>query len=112
MICTTFYSEISKAWGVSFFDDDGSRNDRAAELFDTELEANNRAAELIATEGIRYVLPPLAERIISAVHDMLLHYENLETYTDCEEYRREGGVGALEDLLERITLMKATERDR
>ena len=36
------------------------------------------------------------------VTNMLEEYENQKTYTDCEEYRREGAVGALEELLEII----------
>lgn len=37
--------------------------------------------------------------IESIVEDLLEKYENQKTYTDCEEYRREGAVGALEELL-------------
>ena len=36
------------------------------------------------------------------IKDLLGKYENQETYTDCEEYRREGAVAALEELLEII----------
>ena len=36
------------------------------------------------------------------IKDLLGKYENQETYTDCEEYRREGAVGVLEELLEII----------
>lgn len=36
------------------------------------------------------------------VTNMLEEYENQKTYTDCEEYRREGAVGVLEELLETI----------
>lgn len=34
------------------------------------------------------------------VKDLLEEYENQETYTSCEEYRRQGAVAALERLLE------------
>lgn len=36
------------------------------------------------------------------IKGLLEKYENQETYTDCEEYRREGTVGVLEELLEII----------
>lgn len=36
------------------------------------------------------------------VTNMLEEYENQKTYTDCEEYRREGAVSVLEELLETI----------
>ena len=42
----------------------------------------------------------LFEALEGDVKDLLKHYENLETYTDCEEYRRQGAVGVLEQLLE------------
>lgn len=42
------------------------------------------------------------ERMENIVTNMLEEYENQKTYTDCEEYRREGAVGALEELLEII----------
>lgn len=32
----------------------------------------------------------------------LEHYKSLKTYTDCEEYRREGAIGVLEDILEEV----------
>ena len=34
-----------------------------------------------------------------SVKELLAYYNNLETYTDCEEYRREGAIDALERLL-------------
>lgn len=40
------------------------------------------------------------ESIEVDVKDLLKYYQTLETYTDCEEYRREGAVSALERLLE------------
>ena len=40
--------------------------------------------------------------IESIVKDMLEEYENQKTYTDCEEYRREGAIGVLEKLLDII----------
>ena len=117
MYCTTLYSEARKTFAVIFYDEDSYtghavRNNRKAEYFDSELEANNRCAELIATEGLKYLLPTPLERINCAIHDMLREYESNQTYTDCEEYRREGAVGALEDLLERVKLIEETERDR
>jgi hypothetical protein len=39
------------------------------------------------------------ESIEQDVKDLLKHYENLETYTDCEEYRKQGAISALEKLL-------------
>ena len=42
------------------------------------------------------------EDIEQLIKDLLKKYENLQTYTDCGEYRREGAVGVLEDLLEMI----------
>jgi hypothetical protein len=33
------------------------------------------------------------------VKDLLEEYENQDTYTDCEEHRRQGAVTALERLL-------------
>lgn len=38
----------------------------------------------------------------SIVKDLLEKYENQKAYTDCEEYRREGAVCALEELLDII----------
>lgn len=117
MYCTTCYSEPSKAFVVSFFSESDrpglvSRNNRKAEYFDSEQEANNRVAELIATEEMRYILPLPLVRIRMAVYDMLREYENRTTYTDCEEYRKEGAVGVLEDLIEKISLIEKTERER
>lgn len=36
------------------------------------------------------------------IKDLLEKYENQEAYTDCEEYRREGAICALEELLDII----------
>ena len=36
------------------------------------------------------------------IKDLLKKYESQQTYTDCEEYRREGAVSVLEELLEII----------
>lgn len=36
------------------------------------------------------------------IKDLLEKYENQQTYPDCEEYRREGAVSVLEELLEII----------
>jgi hypothetical protein len=36
------------------------------------------------------------------VKDLFKKYENQQTYTDCEEYRREGAISVLEELLEII----------
>lgn len=33
------------------------------------------------------------------VKDLLKEYENQDAYTDCEEYRRQGAIAALERLL-------------
>ena len=40
------------------------------------------------------------EWIEEDVKDLLNEYENRDTYTDCEEYRRQGAIAALERLLE------------
>lgn len=40
------------------------------------------------------------EGIEESVKELLAYYNNLKTYTDCEEYRREGAISALERLLE------------
>lgn len=34
------------------------------------------------------------------IKNLLKKYENQKTYTDCEEYRREGAIGVLEELIE------------
>ncbi len=34
------------------------------------------------------------------IEDLLQHYHNFETYTDCEQYRKEGAIAALERLIE------------
>lgn len=39
------------------------------------------------------------ESIEQDVKDLLKYYEHLETYTDCEEYRKQGAISALENLL-------------
>ena len=39
------------------------------------------------------------ENIVWVIKSKLEHYKSLKTYTDCEEYRREGAVGVLEDIL-------------
>ena len=56
-----------------------------------------RFVELPSKDGIYYLM--YMEDIIKG---LLEKYENQETYTDCEEYRREGAVGVLEELLEII----------
>lgn len=40
------------------------------------------------------------EGIESSIDDLLQHYNSLEPCTDCEQYRKEGAIGALERLLE------------
>lgn len=42
------------------------------------------------------------EGVEQVIRDLLKKYENQQTYTDCEEYRREGAVGVLEELLEML----------
>ena len=39
------------------------------------------------------------EGLECSVIELLSYYNNLQTYTDCEEYRREGAIDALERLL-------------
>ena len=79
MFCTDNYSKISKKWVVSFYDDDGMRNNRKAEFFDRELEATNRICELMATEDITYIPPAFENRVISAIHDAIVEYESIKT---------------------------------
>ena len=105
MFCTYIYSSISKKWAVCFYDDDGMKNNRKAEFFDRELEATNRICELMATENIKYIPPTIENRTISAIYDTIIEYENITTYTDCEEYRRQGAIDALEKLVERLELI-------
>ena len=106
MFCTYIYSKIAKKWVVSFYDDDGIRNNRKAEFFDRELDATNRICELMAIENIKYIPPTFENRIISAIYNAIIEYEIMETYTDCEEYRRQGAINALEELVERLELIK------
>lgn len=40
------------------------------------------------------------ENIEQDVKDLLKYYEEMKTYTDCEEYRKQGSISALEKLLE------------
>ena len=40
------------------------------------------------------------EGLEESVKELLEYYNKLETYTDCEEYRKQGAMGALERLLE------------
>lgn len=35
---------------------------------------------------------------------LLEKYKNKQTYTDCEEYRKQGAISALEELLEELGL--------
>ena len=46
------------------------------------------------------VADEMYEGIESVIEDLLQHYKTLTTCTDCEEYRREGAISALERLLE------------
>ncbi len=39
------------------------------------------------------------ESIEADVKDLLEYYEHLETYTECEKYRKQGAISALEKLL-------------
>lgn len=39
------------------------------------------------------------ESIEDTIKDLIQEYQNLEAYTDCEEYRRQGAISALERLL-------------
>lgn len=42
------------------------------------------------------------EEIEATIQDLLSEYENKETYTDCEQFRKEGAISALENLLETL----------
>lgn len=42
------------------------------------------------------------EGIESVIEDMIRNYNNKKTYTDCEEYRKQGAISALEELLEKL----------
>lgn len=105
MYCTIFSSARTKKWSVVFYDDFGKRNTREAQVFDSELEATNACAELMATEGLVFIDPSPSNKLQSAILDKLVEYENMTTYTDCEEYWRQGGITALEELVERMILI-------
>ena len=47
--------------------------------------------------------------IIDLIKQKIEAYESQKTYTDCEEYRREGAVGVLETLLEDLTVTNLEE---
>lgn len=42
------------------------------------------------------------EGIESVIMDMIEEYKTRKTYTDCEEYRKQGGIEALEELLKKL----------
>lgn len=50
--------------------------------------------------------------IIYLIKQKIETYENQKTYTDCEEYRREGAIGVLEDLLEDLTVTNKVKTPR
>lgn len=104
MFCVIDYSKGSRKWYVRFHDDDGMRNNRKAEYFDREIDANNRIAELIVCENIRFVQLSFDQRIKAAILSALHEAEGKETYTECEEYRRQVEISVLEELVDRFKL--------
>ena len=50
--------------------------------------------------------------IIDLIKQKIETYESQKTYTDCEEYRREGAVGVLETLLEDLTVTNKVKTPR
>lgn len=38
------------------------------------------------------------------IRKLLEKYKNKQTYTDCEEYKKQGAISALEELLEELEL--------
>lgn len=107
MYCTTDYSRRAKKWAIIFYDYDYDRrtchrNDREAEYFDRELDATNRVAEMMVDEDIKYFRLSLEQRLKAQIYSMFDEYEEMKTYTDCEEYRREGAIAVLEDLVAAI----------
>ena len=42
------------------------------------------------------------EGIESVIEDMIRDYSNKKAYTDCEFYRNQGAISALEELLEKL----------
>lgn len=104
MFCVIDYSKGARKWYVRFHDDNGLRNNRKAECFDRELDATNRAAELMAIEGIGFVRLSFDQRIKAVILSALHEAEAMETYTEREEYRRQGQIAALEELVDRFEL--------
>ena len=107
MYCTTDYSRRLKKWAIIFYDYDYDRqvcrrNERKAEYYDREIDANNRVSEMMIDEDMKYFRHSLGQRLKAQIYSMFDKYEEMKTYTDCEEYRREGAIAVLEDLLARI----------
>lgn len=108
MYCCIDYSIRDEKWYISFYDEycEGRirRNNRAAEYFEDELDANNRVAELMIDEDINFVQRPLEYRMRYAILNKLHQCEAAITYTDCEEYRKQGAIDVLEELINRFEL--------
>lgn len=104
MFCVIDYSKGARKWYVRFHDDSGLRNNRKAEYFDREIDANNRVAELLVEENIRFVQLSFDQRIKSAILSALHEAEDRKTYTECAEYRRQGEISVLEELVYRFNL--------
>ena len=102
MFCTVNYSKGNRKWYVAFYDCNGLRNNRKAEYFDCEIDANNRVSELMVDENIRFVQLSFDQRIKAVVLSMLHEAEDTKTYTDCQEYRNQGFISALEELVDRF----------
>lgn len=52
----------------------------------------------------------IVEEIKSIIEDMLKRENEKKTYTDCEEYWKQGAIGALEELLDKLNSMKAGDQ--
>ena len=46
------------------------------------------------------------EDIENLIKAMITEYENQKCYYECEEYRKQGAISALEETLERVYLKK------
>ena len=52
----------------------------------------------------------MKEDIKSIIEDMLKHENEKKTYTDCEEYWKQGAIGALEELLDKLNSMEGCDQ--
>lgn len=76
------------------------------------IDAEKLVAEFWRALDFDEIYPEDFEDLINKIptvklEEKLEHYQNLDTYTDCEEYRREGAVGVLEDIIEELNPNKS-----